>query len=241
MNYGIMQGRLLPKFKGLYQSHPIENWNKEFEIASNLNLDSIEFIFDYHLYSFNPIFNEPKLIYDLISRTGVKVKSICADFFMSAPIQDATNRELNIYGSIFEKLINNLNFLGGNNIVIPFVDNSSLKNNSQKIFVAKFLNEFKNICNKKSVYFAIESDFSPKEFLEFFELIDNNNVSINYDLGNSASKGYCFEEEMNSYGDMITNIHIKDRVLGGGPVILGNGNAELKKLKILFKLLLTMD
>ena len=231
MKYGIMQGRLLPKFKGLYQSHPIENWGKEFEIASNLNLESIEFIFDYHLYSFNPIFSAPELVYDYSSKSGVKVKSICADYFMSAPIQYGTNKELNIYGSILEKLINNLNSLGGNNIVIPFVDNSSLKKNPQKITAAKFLNEFKNICSKKSVSIAIESDFTPKEFLNFFELIDNNYITINYDSGNSASLGYCFEEEMKCYGNIISNIHIKDRVLGGGPVELGNGNAKLKSLK----------
>ena len=62
MKYGIMQGRLLPKFKGLYQSHPIDNWQNEFELASRLNLDCIEFIFDYNLYSFNPIFNNPENI-----------------------------------------------------------------------------------------------------------------------------------------------------------------------------------
>ena len=231
MKYGVMQGRLLSKFKGLYQSHPIGNWASEFEIASSLNLNSIEFIFDYHLYSFNAIFNNPGIIKDQIKKSGVKVKSICADFFMAAPIQNGSNAEINLYGSILEKLIENLNFLEGNNIVIPFVDKSSIKNLSERKFVAKFLNEFKTICKQNDITLALETDFSPRDFLEFFEFLDENHISVNYDSGNSASLGYSFEEEMKCYGKKISNIHIKDRTLKGGPVPLGSGNADLKSLK----------
>ena len=44
--FGIMQGRLLPKYEGRYQAHPIGIWESEFPVASKLGLDSIEFIFD---------------------------------------------------------------------------------------------------------------------------------------------------------------------------------------------------
>jgi len=231
MKYGVMQGRLLPKFKGLYQSHPVGNWSTEFEIASSLNLNCIEFIFDYDLYSFNPIFSNPQIIKDQINKTSVKVKSICADFFMAAPIQNACKAEINLYGFILEKLIQNLNFLEGNNIVIPFVDKSSLKNLAERKYVAKFLNEFKKICSEHKISLALETDFSPKEFLKFFEFLDENHISVNYDSGNSASLGYSFEEEMKCYGEKISNIHIKDRTLKGGSVPLGSGNADLKSLK----------
>ena len=49
---------------------------------------------------------------------------------------------------LFQKLIQNLKYLEGHNIVIPFVDKSSIKNLSERKYVAKFLNEFKNICLK---------------------------------------------------------------------------------------------
>lgn len=231
MNYGIMQGRLLPKFKGLYQSHPIGFWSNEFEIASSLKLNSIEFIFDYNLYSFNPIYKNPGIIKELINKTKVKVKSICADFFMTVPIQNCSYEEITIYGLILEKLIQNLKFLEGSNIVIPFVDKSSIKNLSERKFVANFLNEFKNICRENNITLALETDFSPQDFLEFFELLDENHISVNYDSGNSASLGYSFEEEMKCYGDKISNIHIKDRTFKGGPVPLGSGNADLRSLK----------
>ena len=45
---GVMQGRLLPKYKGRYQAHPVGYWQDEFPIAAGLKLDLIEFIFDYN-------------------------------------------------------------------------------------------------------------------------------------------------------------------------------------------------
>ena len=36
--FGIMHGRLWPKYKGRYQAHPVGYWKNEFPIASNLGL-----------------------------------------------------------------------------------------------------------------------------------------------------------------------------------------------------------
>ena len=49
LKIGVMQGRLLPKYKGRYQAHPVGYWQEEFKIASLYNLYCIEFILDYNL------------------------------------------------------------------------------------------------------------------------------------------------------------------------------------------------
>ena len=67
----------------------------------------------------------------------------------------------------------------------------------------------------------------PVQFLKFVNKINSNKIKINYDIGNSASLGYNFNEEFSSYGKLITNIHIKDREFNGGSVLLGKGNANL--------------
>ena len=58
---------------------------------------------------------------------------------------------------------------------------------------------------------------------------------INYDTGNSASKGYDPIVELDLYGKYIDNIHLKDRIYKGSTVPLGEGNADFdtifKKLK----------
>ena len=49
---------------------------------------------------------------------------------------------------------------------------------------------------------------------------------MNYDIGNSASLGFDINQELNAYGEIISDIHIKDRLLGGNSVFLGEGDAN---------------
>ena len=51
--------------------------------------------------------------------------------------------------------------------------------------------------------------------------INSKNVTVNYDTGNSASLGFDPVEEFKSYGHKITDLHIKDRLLGDASVPLG--------------------
>ncbi len=233
MQTGIMQGRLLPKFKSLYQSHPIGTWEQEFSIAKNLNIQNIEFILDAYLYAHNPLLTNDGIekIKSLVKSSGTQVKSICADIFMEWPIQNIVAHEFNHYGNIIETLITNLNRLKGQDIVIPFVDKSSIKNEQDQLKVIGFLDEFEEICNKKQINLSLETDLRPKEFLKFISSFKNKYIKVNYDSGNSAALGYLFKEEIELYGEKISNIHIKDRLLHGGPVMLGKGNAELFEVK----------
>ena len=84
---------------------------------------------------------------------------------------------------------------------------------------------------------SLETDLPPIEFLNIINSFDSKNITINYDIGNSASLGYDPVEELTLYGDKITDIHIKDRVIGGDSVLLGEGDAmfnivfsELRKI-----------
>ena len=56
-----MQGRLLPKYIGRYQAHPVGYWQDEFSIASKLGLKYIEFIFDYNDAKSNPLLSDSGL------------------------------------------------------------------------------------------------------------------------------------------------------------------------------------
>ena len=75
---------------------------------------------------------------------------------------------------------------------------------------------------------SIESDLSPKEF-STFRMFDSKRITVNYDTGNSASLGFDVEEELEEYGDKISDIHIKDRLAEGGPVELGMGYTNFEK------------
>ena len=83
-NLGVMQGRLLPKYQGRYQAHPVGYWQQEFEIAEELGLDHIEFILDFNDAKENPLLNDKGIeeIQEISKKTGVTVKTICADYYM---------------------------------------------------------------------------------------------------------------------------------------------------------------
>ena len=85
---GVMQGRLLPKYKGRYQAHPIGYWQKEFQLVKNMGLSCIEFILDYNDAELNPLLKLGGLdeIKAVSEATGVVVQTVCADYFMEAPL-----------------------------------------------------------------------------------------------------------------------------------------------------------
>ena len=118
-----MQGRLLPKFNNRFQAHPVGYWKDEFILASSFELDLIEFILDNNDLLDNPLsslsgINEIKSV---SLNSGVSVHSICADYFMVAPLQ-RVHRSV----SVLEELIDASVKLGVRNIVIPCVDEASL-------------------------------------------------------------------------------------------------------------------
>jgi hypothetical protein len=82
-----MQGRLTePKGRGI-QFFPFDNWAHEFELASDLGLHEIEWIFDHPQYEENPLWTASgrKIIKELFTSTGVGISSVCFDYFMRRP------------------------------------------------------------------------------------------------------------------------------------------------------------
>ena len=236
--FGIMQGRLLPKYLGRFQAHPVGYWQKEFKMSSELGFDCIEFIFDYHLFDMNPLFSDEGL--DLIlfetKNNNVLVKSICADYFMNSPIfSDEFDKNIEVLSTLYL----NAKKIGVKDIIIPCVDNSSLLHDNERLkSTIKFFESFFKINNVEKVNICLESDLPPEKFIELINAIDHPQIKINYDTGNSASLGYNFKEEFELYGHLITNIHIKDRKFNGGSVELGLGDCDFKKI---FKHLARME
>ena len=85
---GVMQGRLLRKKKNKYQFFPKDSWQKEFVYAKKYGLDYIEFIFGDETINNHPLLSKKGLlkIIDLQKKNGIKVRSVCADYFMYNPL-----------------------------------------------------------------------------------------------------------------------------------------------------------
>jgi L-ribulose-5-phosphate 3-epimerase len=226
---GVMQGRLVPKYQGRYQAFPVGMWQDEFKVAQEYGLDLIEFILDFNSAKENPILKEGGIeeIQTVIDKTGVTVETICADYFMTAPIHSKDNSVAEQSLKILGQLLTMAEQLRVTDIVIPCVDNSSLKDTKAiKRFVVKARTILERLENKQ-INLSLETDLAPQPLIELLDKFDSDRITVSYDIGNSASLGYDPHEEFAAYGEIISHLHVKDRILGGGSVILGTGDANI--------------
>lgn len=228
---GVMQGRLLPKYQGRYQAHPVGYWQDEFNKAADFNLDCIEFILDFNDAEANPLLRPdgPDEILRVTTMTGVKVHTACADYFMEAPLHHPDAEIASRSQAIMRRLLRNGKSLGLTDIVIPCVDQSSMRDRAaQDRFVQRMhslVEEAEIVC----INLSLETDLAPQPFAALLERFDSPRVTVNYDTGNSAALGFDPAEEVASYGQRISDIHIKDRIRGGGSVVLGSGDTRFDR------------
>lgn len=228
---GVMQGRLLPKYQGRYQAHPLGYWKDEFSIAASMGLDIIEFILDFNDAEKNPLLSQAGAdeIQQISEQTGVRVQTVCADYFMEEPLHSEDKALAERSSKIMKRLIQRAAALNISDVVVPCVDQSSLNGREEMGRFVDQLMPLINLAEKESVNLSLETDLAPQPFAELLGCFDSDRLTVNYDIGNSAALGYDPIEELDSYGFRISDIHIKDRVFGGGPVILGKGDADFDR------------
>jgi hexulose-6-phosphate isomerase len=112
--------------------------------------------------------------------------------------------------------------------VLPLVDASSINSDYKLESLFDFCKRITPHLISAEVQIIFESDYSSLDLLDFISKFDSRYFGVNYDIGNSASLGYSPKSEIESYGDWIKNVHVKDRVLGGSTVPLGEGSADFE-------------
>ncbi len=224
-----MQGRLCPPFEGRFQAFPVEGWQMEFSGAREAGLNCIEWIFEKPQEDLNPLASDAGIdeIRALTAKTGVEVQSICADYYMSELL-------INPQGAPRPQAIEHLRWLMTRAsklsviyIVLPFVDASSLKTDAQRSGAVRVLKDLAHHAARTGVELHLETDLSPVVFNDMLEAIGKPIVRANFDIGNSASLGYDPTEEITTLAPYLGSVHVKDRILNGGTVPLGTGNADL--------------
>ena len=226
---GVMQGRLLPKYNGHYQAHPVGYWKDEFSVAAGLGLDCIEFILNYNDHESNPLITTKgrEGIQTISDNTGVRVISVCADYFMESPLHADDEQTAEQSTEILIGLLNATIELDIKDIVIPCVEQSSIQDEYLRDRLTEVLLSIIHEAEQCKVNLSLETDLNPSQFEKLLTNLDSPRITVNYDIGNSSALGYDYKDELNAYGARISNVHIKDRVLGSSSVILGSGNADI--------------
>ena len=228
---GIMQGRLSPAVDGKIQFFPWATWQQEFTLAKQNGFASIEFIFDFDQYEKNPLWTNEGIeeLKKLIADTGVSLDHVCADYFMVRPFMRVSEADRQSSVEILKKLIIQAARVGVTGIEVPLVDNSRIHNNEEASVVVSSIQAVLPLAEQYKIEIGLETSLPPKNFKALLEQINHPLIKANYDTGNSSSLGYDTTEEIATFGQWISNIHIKDRVFGGTTVALGTGNANFEK------------
>jgi hexulose-6-phosphate isomerase len=166
----------------------------------------------------------------VIASTGVRIDYVCADIFMQQPLVRMTEDTISQNKEYLASILNNAKEVGAIGVEIPFVDNSTIKSETEKQEFIDVMQGAFNLAKDLDMKISLETDLPPIAFKELLEHIDLDYIQANYDIGNSASLGFDPNEELEAYGNKILNVHVKDRKLGGTTVPLGTGSADVKRV-----------
>lgn len=222
-----MQGRLLPPVDGRLQSFPVDRWPEEFALAAEAGLDRIEWIYEWGTAEANPLASPAGLqrLRQLARASSVEVRSICADWFMRAPL---------VVGGRFDEtaaarlrwLVPRCADLGAAYLVLPFVDESALHGPADVTALVAGVARLLRETEPYAVELHFETSLAPPEFAALLAQLDHPLVRANYDIGNSASLGFDPRVELAAIGARLGSVHVKDRRKHGGSVLLGTGDAD---------------
>ena len=231
-----MQGRLSPLVNGKIQAFPWKFWQDEFFLANQIELHLMEWTLDQENLHSNPLLTAEgrKEILGLSRKFNLNIPSLTGDCFMQEPFWKAEGEKRKKLENDFFNIVNASSEIGIKFIVVPLVDNGAIENQIQNEILISFLESLIPSLDELDIKILFESDFAPDQLRKFISQFNLNYFGINYDIGNSASLGYNPIDEFSAYGQNILNIHIKDRLLSGSTVPLGQGNANFEKV---FKLL----
>ena len=231
-SYGVMQGRLSPPEDGRFQSFPRVTWRDEFAKARAVNFDYIEWIDDGYGEAQNPIFSDAGLSeMDALKAThGIATPALCGDWFMEFPFVRCTTVERQRRVDRFHALVPLAARIGATRIVLPLVDNASMKTPDEQSIVIDVLEKALPVAEHHDIELHVEADLDPDAFRAFLDLIPHPSLKVNWDAGNSSGLGYVARDEFAAYGERIGSIHLKDRYRkpeGGVETRpLGSGSAD---------------
>lgn len=229
---GFMQGRLSPQVNGMIQAFPHRTWKEEFKLAKSIGIELMEWTIDQDKIDKNPILNIKgrEEIFRLKNQFNVEIISLTGDCFMQKPFWKSKSKEKQKLYSQFIKVCKACEKLKIELIIIPLVDNGAIENTRQEDEIIGFFNDNSQLLKELKIKIAFESDFEAKKLYRFVSKFNSSDFGINYDTGNSAALGYDPILELNTYGDLILNVHIKDRILGGTTVPLSTGNTNFESI-----------
>lgn len=222
MKLGFMQGRLVEPKVSEIQEFPIDDWEREINLARRINIRLIEWVIDKNSLNINPIYTSAQHVKGLLKSCEVDLESISDDFFLQEDRSEIINNNISDH---LELSFNTAVDIGVKLYILPLLEKTSLKefNSTERVNILKKIEKLV----PPNLKICLETDLDHKKLNDLFSEIDTRKFKINYDIGNSGYEGFNYLDEFDNYFELIENIHIKDRLFKGISVPLGKGDAKV--------------
>jgi L-ribulose-5-phosphate 3-epimerase len=230
LRIGVMQGRLSPRPEAKLQEFPWRSYRDEFARAARLGLHSIEWIFEASRFEENPLWTEAgrEEIRELTAQSGVRVQSVCADYFMVHRLAGESSLSLSQNRDVLADLIVAANAVGADRILIPLLETSAVDTTELKREVVVSLRSAVEIAERYGVTLGLEMEIPGSEYAKLVQSVGSPRVRAYYDTGNSTAQGLDIAQDISAILPVLHAVHIKDRVRFGGSKPLGTGDANFQ-------------
>jgi L-ribulose-5-phosphate 3-epimerase len=224
----LVQGRALNQNDESLQSFP-SNWMEEFPLIEKLGFNGIEWIYDEKSEYNNPILNlqEHQNMKMISKKYNVSLENIVFDWFITHPILKKDDISLS---TKIQKLIDLIDYsekIGFQRVIFPLLEGNAIHNsNEMELFLKIFSDDILSTLNLKKLEIHFETSMSPNDEFNFISRLDNSQTKICFDMGNSASLGFDCSQVLNKIYPFLGSVHIKDRLINGGTVPLGDGSVD---------------
>lgn len=224
---GIIQGRLTPS-GGRLQAFPHGAWKEEFGVARDLGFDGIELIVERPTDAANPVWSDEGVagLRSAAASTGVRALSLCDDRIMEASLLRG-GPEAEAFFATLATLMRQMAKFGATRIVLPFLEQASLKGDRGAFLAARgWLERLVQVSDETGVAIMLENDL-PTDMLKELLATTDGKIGVCYDTGNRAYFGFD-PAEILELGGLIRHVHVKDKAADGKNVMLGTGKVDFE-------------
>ena len=223
-----MQGRLSPPPTGRTQSFHLTSWEAEFPRAKQCGFDAIEWLFEADRFERNPVWMDAgrDALLAASTQSGVRVRSLCADYFMAHPFFRVSTDEQTRSVEILEKLIERAAAAEISTILIPVLEVAELRTRSDEVELLRCLERPLDRAAARGIRIGLETELPAADYRRLVEGAGHAALAVYYDAGNAAAKGFDAAEDIATLGHLLCGVHLKDRTVGGPSVPLGQGAVE---------------
>ena len=220
----LVQGRALPQTDDILQSFPSQ-WRNEFPLMRDLNFYGIEWIYDKKSEYSNPILNEDgrKQIADASKQYDIRLENIVLDWFMSYPLisdEYSTIKRMEKLSSLIDLSAKT----GFKRIILPLLEENNISSIDKRNKLIEFFNnKISKQLESNEIEIHLETSLPPEDEYNLIKKLDSTKFQLCFDMGNSASFGYDPFIVINTVKDYLGSVHIKDRLVRGPSVPLGEG------------------